>query len=152
MKSRIRLPTLAILAFAITLAFPVASRASMITFDLDPFAGDPANVLVTVNKDGGLFIVQVDVIPEMATGNIGDITGIFFNATDTITEADITSTPDFIDFGTNTNKAIQIVRSFLAVFSFLNHCRSILMRQLLRRRILVQSDLRNQTVASHASG
>lgn len=82
------------------------TQAGMLTFDLDPFTGDAAYALITVDDNtDGFFRVNVKVIPETATGNIGDITGVFFNLSPFISESDITGTigVPIIGFGNNTN-------------------------------------------------
>ncbi len=87
------------------LAFSETGHAASITYNLDPFTGDSAAAEITVDDDtAGFFSVSVQVLPETNTGNIGDITGIFFNLSDEITESDITVTTggSIIDFENNT--------------------------------------------------
>lgn len=72
------------------LAISASTHATMISFDLDPFTGSPADALVTVDDStAGLFSVSVQVLPETGTGNIGDITGIFFDASSALTQSDV---------------------------------------------------------------
>jgi hypothetical protein len=82
------------------------AQASILTFDLDPFTGDPTDAVITVDENtDGFFRVNVKIVSEAATGNIGDITGVFFNLSPLISESDITSTigAPIIGFGNNTN-------------------------------------------------
>jgi len=93
------------LAFLVLVAWPTLSFADSIVFDLDPFTGDPADAQVTVDDDTtDEFTVRVEVTPETTTNNIGDITGVFFNLSQSIVEADITDVlgGSHIGFGTNT--------------------------------------------------
>lgn len=73
------------------LASAASAHAAAITFDLDPFTESPnADVVATVDDNTpGLLGVQVDVVPFGPSNNIGDITGIFFDLSPSITQADI---------------------------------------------------------------
>jgi hypothetical protein len=96
-----------ILGLAVGLIFlPAPVQATLKTFDLYPFTGDPAYALVTVDDETiGFFTVNVEVFPEPVTGNIGDITGFFFHLSPSVILEDITSVTggEIIGFGTNTN-------------------------------------------------
>jgi hypothetical protein len=102
-----RLWRLAILlsAVAVLRDVPTASAAA-IYFDLDPFTESSADANVTVDDDTpGVFTVTVQIVPESVTGNIGDITGVFFNLSDDVALGDITSVTGgpIIGFANNTN-------------------------------------------------
>ena len=82
------------------------AQAGMLTFDLDPFIGNPTDALITVDDNtDGFFKVNVKVVLEESTGNIGDISGVFFNLSPLISESDIDCTigTPIIGFGNNTN-------------------------------------------------
>lgn len=89
------------------LASAASAHAAAITFDLDPFTESPnADVVATVDDNtAGLLGVQVDVVPFGPSSIIGDITGIFFDLSPSITQADILNVTGstVIGFGTNTS-------------------------------------------------
>lgn len=92
------------LVFLSTIAGQVS--ATTISFGLAPFTGSAAEATVLVNDDtAGLFSVSVQVTPAAGTNNIGDITGIFFDASDALSLGDIniiTGGPS-IGFANNTS-------------------------------------------------
>ena len=91
-------PTILAVMLTIGMGFVSSSYADSIHFDLDPFTGDEAQVFVTVDDDtAGELNVLVEVMPEANTGNIGDITGIFFDLSKSIEESDITDGPPLPD-------------------------------------------------------
>ncbi len=94
------------IALIAMLIFPAIGQATTIQYDLNPFTGAPTDAVVTLDDNTiDIFSVSVQVLPEANTGNIGDITGIFFNLSDQITLSDInvTSGGPVIGFGNNTN-------------------------------------------------
>lgn len=71
--------------------FLSSAHSTVIRYDLDPFTGDSAGAIVTIDDaTAGVFRVNVQVVPDIPSGNIGDITGVFFNLSDTIEQSDIT--------------------------------------------------------------
>jgi hypothetical protein len=89
------------------LASAASAQAAAITFNLDPFTDSPnADVVATVDDStAGLLGVQVDVVPFGPSNSIGDITGIFFDLSPSITQSDILNVTGstLIDFANNTN-------------------------------------------------
>ncbi len=67
------------------------ARSTVVQYDLNSFTGDSAGAIVTIDDvTAGVFRVNVQVVPGIPSGNIGDITGVFFNLSDTIGQSDIT--------------------------------------------------------------
>ncbi len=98
--------SVAAVAFFVLSAIAGQVSATTISFGLTPFTGSAADATVLVNDDtAGVFSVSVQVTPETGTNNIGDITGIFFDASDALSVGDIniiTGGPS-IGFANNTS-------------------------------------------------
>ena len=107
-----RKQTLPVLLCSALMMFGLSTQAgaAIVQFNLTPFTGDPTEATITVDDmiNAGFFTVTVKV-DDTNTGNLGDITGVFFDAGGAakgqlLTTADITGITDtHIGFGTNTS-------------------------------------------------